>query len=179
MTIIRSAALHRAVMPAVVEINCHPDCEPDYQSDPGDLGQAQHHGQRNHDSQDWDQWHQRGSERSAKIRTAATEDPYPYTKDNECEHLAYAHQCTNDQRAGNLLRSCVLDQDDFTGLDTSTEDQLAVRRPIETDDGNPTEVGNLLRCAIVHTEAPNVVAALAMFDVGQLAAIWAPAETSR
>jgi hypothetical protein len=79
-----------------------------------------------------------------------------------------------------LLRSCVLDQDDFTALDTSTVDQLlAVRRPIETDHDQPLKMCNLLWRPIAQPDAPNVVAALAAIDIRQLAAIRAPADARR
>ena len=80
----------------------------------------------------------------------------------------------------NLLWPYILDQDDVTGLDTSTEDQLlAVRRPVETDDDQPMKMCNLLCHRIIQPKAPNVVAVPAAIDVGQLAAIWAPADACR
>ncbi len=55
--------------------------------------------------------------------------------------------CISGQR---LLLTCVLDQNDFTGLDTSTEDQLfAVRRPLEADDDHAVKMRKLMQSAIL------------------------------
>ena len=61
----------------------------------------------------------------------------------------------------NLLLSCVLDEQDITVLAASTEDQLfAIRRPVETHQGDSVEMCDLIQRAIAYSEAPDVVAVL-------------------
>jgi len=79
-----------------------------------------------------------------------------------------------------LLLSCVLDKHDITVLAASTEDQLfAIRRPVETDQGDSVEMCDLIQRAIAYSEAPDVVAVLPAIDVRQFAAIRVPTDACR
>jgi hypothetical protein len=51
-TLLGGQVPHQAMMPAIAEVNCHADDQPDYQTHPGAYGEANHQQDRNGNSED-------------------------------------------------------------------------------------------------------------------------------
>src|ERR1017187_5349987 len=89
---VRHRALYPAMMAPVTEVDDHANRQPDDETPPGVNREAGHQGEGNHDTQDWNEWHQGGLEGTMQFRTSYPENPHTCAYDNERQQRTDAHE---------------------------------------------------------------------------------------